>query len=166
MNDNRTEGLFSALKISATGLAAQRRKLNAITENLANIHTTKTAEGGPYKRKIVRFREIINRVRSSSGIGKNRLQMNTPRIGHFDNEASLKKWQFSGVKAEQMRDESPPILIYDPSHPDADEFGNVRMPNINIVTEMVNMITAQRAYEANVTAIKVTKSMVTKALEM
>jgi len=162
---NQIEGLFSSLKISSSGLAAQRRKINAISENIANIHTTKTAEGGPYRRKVIRFKEIM-RKSTFNQINRNRLHMQTSRTGHLNDELTPKSWRFSGVKAEEIRDDSPPILIYDPGHPDADESGFVEMPNVNMITEMVDLITAQRAYEANVTAIKASKAMAQKALEI
>ncbi len=166
MYDNRIRGLFDALKISASGLAAQRRRLNAVAENLANIHTTNTPEGGPYRRKITRLTEINRRTAFSNSLARERLMLATPRIGHLEPQAEVKGWRFSGVEAAQVRDNSDPITVYDPTHPDADEFGYVRMPNINVVTEMVDMIAAQRAYEANVTAIKTTKDMALKALEI
>ena len=166
MYDNRIRGLFDALKISTSGLAAQRRKLNAIAKNLANIHTTNTPEGGPYRRKITRLVEMNGRTTFANKLARERLMLATPRIGHMDPEKGLKGWRFAGVQASQVRDDSEPITVYDPTHPDADEFGYVEMPNINVVTEMVDMIGAQRAYEANVTAIKTTKDMAQKALEI
>jgi len=166
MNDNRIEGMFGALKISSTGLAAQRRRLNAIAENLANVHTTRTEEGGPYRRKIVRFAEINRESTFTTNLARARLSVSTPRIGHIEPEDTMQKWRFSGVKPVMERDTSSPVLVYDPKHPDADEFGYVKMPNINIVKEMIDMISASRMYEANVTAIKATKEMAMKALEI
>ena len=166
MYDNRIKPLFDALKISTSGLAAQRRKLNVIAENIANVHTTNTPEGGPYRRKITRMVEVNSLISFANRLDKERLALQTPRIGHMDPEQETKRWHFSGVSAAQFRDDSEPILVYDPTHPDADENGYVKMPNINIVTEMVDMITAQRAYEANVSAIRTTKDMALKALEI
>jgi flagellar basal-body rod protein FlgC len=162
---NPIEGLFGSLKISSSGLMAQRRKINAISENIANIHTTKTEEGGPYRRKMIRFREIMKKSTLKPS-NQNRLQMETSKSGHLNDEDAPNSGSFSGVRAEETRDESPPILIYDPDHPDAGESGFVELPNINMVTEMVDLITAQRAYEANVTALKASKAMAQKALEI
>ena len=166
MYSNKIDGLFGALKISASGLAAQRRRLNNIAENLANINTTKTEEGGPYRRKMTLITEINRKTRFWKSLAKARLEVATPRIGHRGVEPKRGERNFSGVQATDMRDDSPPILKYDPNHPDADQFGYVKMPNINVVKEMTDMITAQRAYEANVTAIKATKDMARKALEI
>lgn len=166
MYTNKIDGLFAALKISSTGLTAQRRKLNAIAENLANIHTTRTQEGGPYKRKITRFSEMRQHSSFLSNLTEKKLALHTPRIGHREKDLGYSMEPFSGVTASQEKDDSNPILTYDPNHPDADEFGYVELPNINVVTEMVDMITAQRAYEANITVIKATKDMAKKALEI
>ncbi|NQT34104.1 flagellar basal body rod protein FlgC [bacterium] len=166
MYSDKIEGLFGSLKISASGLAAQRRRLNNIAENLANINTTRTSEGGPYQRKITIITEINRKTRFWKSLAKARLEVTTPRIGHRGVESQGDERNFSGVQATDVRDGSPPILKYDPTHPDADQFGYVKMPNINIVKEMTNMITAQRAYEANVTVIKATKDMARKALEI
>ena len=162
---NHIGGLFSAFKISTSGLMAQRRKINAISENIANIHTTKTETGGPYRRKVVRFKEIMKKSSLNTNNEK-RLLLQTPNSRHLSDELTSKPSCFSGVKAVESRDDSQPLLIYDPDHPDADESGFVEMPNINMVTEMVDLITAQRAYEANVTAIKASKAMAQKALEI
>lgn len=131
--------LFDAMKISATGMTAERLRMDLIANNLANINTTRTAEGGPYSRQTAVFAEILDRVNGRSG----------------------------GVKVVGIsRDTSPPQLVHDPGHPDADENGYVAMPNINVVNEMVDMITATRAYEANVTAVNAFKGMFLKALEI
>ena len=166
MYSNRVEGLFAALKISSTGLTAQRRRLNAIAENLANIHTTKTPEGGPFKRRITRFTEMSQKSTFYANLAEKRLALSTPRIGHRGLDIGASVGEFTGVRATQELDDSDPLLVYDPKHPDADQFGYVEMPNINVVTEMVDMLSAQRAYEANVTALKATKDMARKALEI
>ena len=159
------------MEVSASGLAAQRRRLNAIAENLANASTTRTAEGGPYRRQVARFSEAAP---ASAASFQNALQQQEEslellrtRAGHLEPEAGeAGDGRLSGVRADIARDDSPPILVHDPGHPDADENGYVRMPNINVVTEMVDMISATRAYEANVTAVKSFKEMTKKALEM
>jgi flagellar basal-body rod protein FlgC len=147
-------GLFDSNSISATALTAQRLRMDVISQNIANANTTRTAEGGPYKRKTVLFQEILE---------------NDPYNVKLDgvNGAALQASRGKGVRVTQIiEDETPGTLTYDPSHPDADEEGYVRMPNINIVEEMVNMISASRSYEANVTAMTSTKAMVAKTLEL
>jgi len=142
-------GLFDALTTSASGLSAQRLRMNLISENLANINTTRTESGGPYQRK-----EPVFAAR----------QENMSFQGVLDRELSA---GLTPVKVvEVIPDNRPAILKYDPDHPDADNEGYVAMPNIQVVEEMVNMMSASRSYEANVTAIKTIKSMVLKAMEI
>ncbi|MBS4021295.1 MAG: flagellar basal body rod protein FlgC [Dethiobacter sp.] len=132
--------LFEAMRISATGMNAERLRMDLIASNLANINTTRTVEGGPYRRQNAVFAEVMGKAAGKSG---------------------------SGVKAVAVsRDSAPPQLVHDPGHPDADENGYVAMPNINVINEMVDMITATRAYEANVTAVNAFKGMFLKALEI
>lgn len=140
--------LMNSFAISASGLSAERLRMDLISSNIANINTTRTQEGGPYRRRVAVFAESLDRA-----IGKS--------AGRTTKPAG------KGVEVVAIhQDETPAKLVYDPSHPDADPQGYVHMPNINIVTEMVDMITASRAYEANVTALNSAKSMVLKALEI
>ncbi|MFH1982243.1 MAG: flagellar basal body rod protein FlgC [Pseudomonadota bacterium] len=140
---------LSSLNISASGLTAQRMRMNVINSNLANMHTTRTAEGGPYVRK-----DVVFAARSAS-------------TGFNDELQDQLKDGLNGVRVVGViNDEKPPLLKYDPNHPDADGRGYVKLPNINLMEEMVNLMSASRSYEANVTAIKATKSMATKALEI
>lgn len=142
---------FNTMNVSATGLTAQRLRMDVISENIANVSTTRTADGTPYKRKTVVFQEIQ---------GKDPFSM-------LLKDAVEKAGQGSGVRVtEIVEDESPGIKAYDPSHPDADEDGYVTMPNVNIVEEMVNMISASRSYEANITAINNTKAMIAKTMDI
>ncbi|WP_241423516.1 flagellar basal body rod protein FlgC [Candidatus Contubernalis alkaliaceticus] len=135
--------MFHALSVSASGMTAERFRLDLIANNLANINTTRTAEGGPYRRQSAIFSEALTQAL---------------------NGAPTKS---AGVRVVGVaRDETPPRLNYDPTHPDADEEGYVAMPNVNVINEMVDMITATRAYEANVTATNAYKSMFLKALEI
>ena len=141
--------LFQSMKISASGLSAQRRRMNVLSSNLANAQTTKTTEGGPYRRKDVVFSEV--------GADK-------PFSALLDEDfgTELKK-----VKViEVHEDQRDPRRVYDPTHPHAGKDGYVEMPNIETMTEMVNMIAATRSYEANVTAINNAKQMANKALEI
>ncbi|NWF51681.1 MAG: flagellar basal body rod protein FlgC [Nitrospirae bacterium] len=132
---------FSVFKVSASALNAQRQRMNVIASNMANVHSTRTEEGGPYRRKDVVFTAVS--------------QQSNP-----DNH-------LIGVKVtEIVPDSSPFRKIYDPGHPDADKEGFVMMPNVNSVEEMVNMMMAFRAYEASVSAFNTSKAMVLKTLEL
>ena len=140
---------FNALHISASGLAAQRLRMNLISANLANINTTHTKAGGPYRRKDPVF--------AAQAPAPTFREMLRHRQKEF-----LKEVAVVGI----VEDSRPPIEKYDPTHPDADEKGYVAMPNVNLMEEMVNMISATRSYEAGVTAIQSAKDMALKALEI
>jgi flagellar basal-body rod protein FlgC len=162
------KGLFAAIDISATGLTAQRAKMNATASNLANAETTRTEEGGPYRRQQVILKSGT-KADFVKLLSEEILRLRRNKEGHFDNEETVEKHEnvFQGVEIDQLyEDQGPPRLVYDPSHPDADENGFVAYPNINVVTEMVSMITATRAYEANVTAMTASKSMMMSALDI
>ena len=138
---------FDTMSISASGLSAERLRMDTISSNIANANTTRTEEGGPYIRKVAVFQESL----------QNEMNKETGTIGKIS----------KGVKAVGVvEDDSELQRIYDPSHPDADEEGYVRMPNVNILNEMVDLIASTRAYEANVTAMNATKSMMLKTLEI
>jgi len=138
------------MNISATGMTAQRLRMDTISQNIANVNTTHTDSGGPYRRKTVTFEEIGSENTFKSVFTS---QMNKNTIG--------------GVKVSRIvEDNSPSISVYDPTHPDADENGYVQMPNVNSLEEMTNLIDANRAYEANVTAFNANKGMLAKALEI
>jgi flagellar basal-body rod protein FlgC len=143
--------LFKAMDISSSGLAAQRLRMNVLSSNLANAQTTKSAEdgGGPYRRQDVVF--------SAVDVGGEFGDFLDPDFG-----TKLKEVKVIDVH----KDQKDPRMVYDPSHPHADKSGMVAMPNIQIMNEMVNMIAATRAYEANVTALNNAKSMASKALEI
>lgn len=148
-------GLFSAINIAATGMSAERLRTDVIADNIANASTTRTPEGGPFKRSRVVLRPIVD----------------TP---YFRLPFLPKQWDDGagrGVRVVEVgKDESPSRLVYDPTHPDAiksgPQQGYVEMPNVNIVTEMVDMIAASRAYEANSAIINGSKAMFLKALEI
>jgi flagellar basal-body rod protein FlgC len=141
--------LLKSMKISSSGLAANRKRIEAISSNIANAQTTRTAEGGPYRRKEVAFGSEPARDNFSDILE-----------GEIDAQAQT-------VHAtEVVSTNEPPILKYDPSHPDANADGYVAMPNVNVMKEMADMISAQRAYEANISAINTSKSMAIKALEI
>lgn len=140
--------VFGAMDVSATGMTAQQVRSDIIAQNLANVNTTRDAKGKAYKRKTVVFEE--------------------KSFPTFDESLSFATGHTGkGVKVTQIvEDPSDGKMVYDPSHPDADEDGYVTYPNVNTVTEMTNMIDATRAYEANVTVLNSTKGMALKALEI
>lgn len=164
-------GLFNSLNISATGLRAQRVRQNVIASNLANAETTRTDEGGPYKKQSVVFEADPAEHDQRFIFGPDQLRGFTTKTNHMripDGEFPIKKEYIgSGVKVSAIvKDESPARLVYDPTHPDSNEQGYVAMPNVNVVQEMTDMISATRAYEASVTAFNSSKSMLMKALEL
>ncbi len=163
-------GIFGGLHISSSGMRAQRIKQNVITSNLANAETTRTSEGGPYRRQFVVFE--ADQAETLSGSGRERgLAGTTTKSGHLDipgDRFTLESLRLgSGVQVAEIRkDEREPQLMFQPNHPDADAEGYVAMPNVNVVEEMADMISATRAYEANVTAFNATKSMLLQAVNM
>jgi len=161
--------IFDSLVISASGLSAQRRKLTAIASNIANVDTTRTDEGGPYKRRRVVMLEAPKLSKFSTMLAeqKNRLELTHP--GHLlEPEPGPDVFRVgSGVLTQEVREEpTKPRLVHDPNHPDAREDGYVVYPDINVITEMVDLIAASRAYEANVTAMTAAKDMANKALNI
>jgi len=138
-------GLFSAIDISASGLTAERFRMDIIASNIANVNTTRTQSGGPYRRKMPVFAPYIKEAMANSEV--------------------LPAGGVEGVKViDVVEDSSPLRMVYNPSHPDADKNGYVAYPNVNIVTEMVDMISASRAYEANTAVIDITRNMANRAL--
>lgn len=138
-----------ALRVSSSGLTAQRMRMNTISSNIANINTTRTPEGGPYRKKEVVF-ESIPEARSFGEILTSQPDRNVQRV------------QVTDVHV----DRKAPLLKYEPNHPDANPDGYVAYPNINLMEEMTNMIQATRAYEANVSTIQATKDMALSALQI
>lgn len=128
---------FSTMQISASGMSAERTRLNIIASNIANAQVTRTRQGGPYRRKEVVFAALLN-------------------------EKEVEGVQVAGI----FPDRSPFKTVYDPSHPDANAKGYVAMPNVDIAVEMMDMLSATRAYEANLTAFKTTQNMARRALEI
>ena len=155
--------MFTAFNISATGMTAQQLRTDVISENIANVNTTRTSDGTPYVRKAVVFTEKT-------------LTADTAVTGANSNGSSFASVLKSacngrlgdGVKVTSVYEDTSTDMnmVYDPSHPDADEDGYVTYPNVNTVTEMTNMIDATRAYEANVTVLNSTKGMALKALNI
>ncbi len=149
--------MFGGIDTSASGLTAERLRMDVISNNIANANTTRTPQGGAYRRRYVVFepREI----------------QNSQSFVNYLTEAIQKKNKFrgagKGVRAVRIEEDTTPgPLVYDPGNPDADAQGYLQRPNVNAVAEMVDMITASRAYEANVTAINAAKSMASKAMNI
>ena len=144
-------GLFTSFDTSASGLTAQRYRMDIISQNVANANTTRTADGTPYRRKVVVFEEKGGRTSFDSVLGRVK-----------DNYAG------KGVRVSKVTEDQWTEMkkVYDPSHPDADENGYVMYPNVDIVTEMTNLIDASRAYEANATAFSASKSIAPKRLNI
>ena len=145
--------MFSAFNINASGLTAQRYRMDVISENVANASTTRTADGTPYRRKVVTFEEKGGQTTFSRVLGE---------------AAYSHGYSGQGVKVSGLYQdyETEMKKVYDPSHPDADDDGYVTYPNVNIITEMTNLIDASRAYEANSTAFSASKSMALQGLEL
>lgn len=142
--------IFSSFNINASGMTAQRYRMDIISENVANANTTRTEDGTPYRRKVVTFEQRGN------------------KMGNFSSFLDSAKNGLQGVKVSKVTEDTwtNMNMVYDPSHPDADENGYVTYPNVNIVTEMTNLIDASRSYEANATAFNASKGMAVKGLEM
>ena len=144
-------GMFDSFNINASGLTAQRYRMDVIAENVANANTTRTEDGSPYKRKVVTFEE---------------------KNGSYENFDTIfgrasRRFKGHGVAVSgTYEDKSEGNMVYDPAHPDADENGYVIYPNVNIITEMTNLIDASRAYEANATVLSASKSIAMKGLEI
>jgi flagellar basal-body rod protein FlgC len=146
-------GMFDSLNVSATGLTAERLRMDVTAENLANAQTTRGADGQPYKRK-----EVVLGQAASGGFGSQlAAAMGGPNSGTAP----------GGVEVQAIAEDSAPgKLVYDPGHPDANADGYVQMPNVDTVSEMVDLISSSRAYEANVTAMQSAKQMFSKTLDI
>ena len=145
-------GLFDAINISGSGLSAERLRMDVTAENLANAQSTRGADGQPYRRKEVVLQE-------ADGFGE---ALKQASAGGPAAPGSARGVQVAAI----VEDESPNRQVYDPGHPDANAQGYVEMPNVDPVTEMVDLISASRAYEANVTAMQTAKSMFTRTLDL
>jgi flagellar basal-body rod protein FlgC len=148
-------GMYSSIEVSASGLSAERLAMDVIANNLANVNTTRTPEGGAYKRQLVVFAQ------------KQEVDPNAS-LDPLDTSSDADPGKSrDGVTAVGiMSDPGPDRMVYDPTHPDADANGYVHMPNIDVVKEMVDMIAASRAYQANVTAISESRAMSSAAVNL
>ncbi len=144
--------IFDSFNINASGMTAERYRMDIIAENVANAQTTRTEDGTPYRRKVVTFEERMEGAQSFRSF-----------LG-----SATDKFKGQGVRVGKLKEDNwtQMNMVYDPSHPDADENGYVTYPNVNIVTEMTNLIDASRSYEANATAFNSSKSIAMKGLEM
>lgn len=141
-------GIFKAINTSTSALTAQSFKMDIIAQNIANANTTRTEGGGPYQRKVAL------------------LKQQQPKFENVLAEEERGK-MITGVEIDVVKaDETPFELVYDPEHPDANENGYVEMPNVDLVKEYVDMISASRSYEANITVMNTAKQMAAKALEV
>ena len=143
-------GMFDAMEVSASGLTAERMRMDVVAQNLANANTTRGVDGQPYRRK-----EVVLSERQGEG------SFGAALAGAMSGNKP------AGVEVAAIAEDQTPLkTVYDPSHPDADANGYVQMPNVDSVAEMVDLISAQRAYEANVTAMQAAKQMFSKTLEL
>jgi flagellar basal-body rod protein FlgC len=155
---------LSGFDISGYGLSAQRFRINLISSNIANANTTRTDEGGPYRRreavfKAVDFNDLLDK--ELKGYTKDENPIDDPEASEFARPPLM-----SVVVDKVVRDDTPFKLRFDPSHPDADENGYISLPNVNPVIEMADLVEATRAYQANVSAFQSTKSMAQSAIDM
>ena len=140
---------MTSMKISSSGLTIQRKRIETISSNMANMETTRTPEGGPYRRKDL----MITAMPLEDEFG-----------GHLNQEISNNLRQVTVT--DVVEDQNEPRMQFDPDHPDANELGYVAYPNIDLMSEMVNLMTASRTYEANVTALNASKTLALKAIEL
>ena len=161
----RSPSFFSSMRISTSGMLAQRIRMNIIASNIANAETTRTKSGGPYRRRVVALKErevpfkfLVEQSTRIKVNTTNRMHIPQPKYGVKLGE---------GVEVVAIKeDKSPFKLVYDPKHPDADERGYVRLPNVDIVQEVADLMVARRAYEANIQAFNVAKHMALKSMSI
>ena len=157
-------GFLSSFDISGYGLSAQRFRINVVSSNIANVDTTRTPEGGPYRRKEVVFKAVDFDKQLNDELQANFLKYENPLDEAGEDYAEPKPPLTTVVVDKVVRDDSKPILKYGPNNPDADKNGYVAYPNINPVVEMSDLIEATRAYQANVAAFQSAKSMAQSAI--
>ena len=157
---------MSSFDISGYGLSAQRFRINTISSNIANANTTETPEGGPYRRKEVVFKAINFDKQLNDELKTNYLKYSNPLDEEGNDEIEAKPALTTVSVAKIVRDDSKPILKYEPNNPNANKNGYVAYPNINPVIEMADLIEATRAYQANVAAFQSAKSMANSAINI
>ncbi len=162
-------GNFPGFNISAKGLSIQRKKMNLIAENIANADAVRSEDGKPYQRKYLDVKAAPNSFGSSLSASQSTLKLNTTETGHFaaqDPTRPVDNISGPDIKFEELQDKRSGEIVYMPDHPDANSEGYVEMSNVNIVTEMVDMIAASRSYEANLTAFNSSKQIAKDSLEI
>ena len=161
---------FNVFDIAATGMHAQRIKMDTVSSNIANVNTTRNEFGEKqvYHKKQVNFKEMVLNKGASFPNGNVSVEFDAPSEPYLRGGVSLSDNVISkGVMVDSITDaDNPTKIVYDPNHPDADENGYVELPNVNVVEEMVNMVNASRAYEANVTIAQTTKTMIQSAINI
>ncbi|MEE9441149.1 MAG: flagellar basal body rod protein FlgC [candidate division Zixibacteria bacterium] len=163
------DGIFSAIEISGKGMSVQRRKMNVVSENIANAETTQTESGGPYRRKRLEISAESEKIPFKTILQKSQNSLIRTHNSHLEAAPITSKF-YGSVDMASAREVSEGQdsykLVYDPGHPDSDEEGYVKMPDIEIINEMVDMIAANRSYEANAMAVSASKEMAKDALDI
>jgi len=159
------ENIFSTFSVSSQGMSVQRQRLSAVAKNIANANSTRGADGKAYKREIITVKAIPQN-KFNSNLNEQISLMQTD--GQNISAAKINNYQKEGqtLETSTVQDTTLPRLVYDPSHPDANSDGYVEMPNVNVVTEMVEMISAQRAFEANAGVVESVKNVARYSLEI
>lgn len=154
--------------ISAQGLSIQRKRMNLIAENIAKANTVRDANGQPYQKKSLIVREKQSPFRNVLNVEGKTLKLRVTNANHIPVPSKTKSSDMpaNDLQVKEITDKSPGEIVYMPEHPDADENGYVQMSNVNVVTEMVDMISATRSYEANLTALNSSKQIVKDTLEI
>lgn len=156
--------------ISAKGMSIQRRKMNLIAENIANSETTRTADGKPYQKKFIEVIQKENMAASTLDVEGKSMRLNITNENHISNPQAMSINGTSdpalGLGFNELVDKTPGEMVYMPDHPNADEKGYVQMSNVNVVSEMVDMIAASRGYEANSTALGASKQIAKDTLDI
>ena len=153
-----------ALNISGSGLTAQRLRLDIVSENITNLDTTRTENGGPYRRKVVQF-QAVNSGNFRSALD-NAINRNPEFHAHHSHMRLQRPGSAGVIVSSIIEDETPFKTVWDPTHPDADEYGYVHLPNVELIKEVTDAMSASRSYDANVTALNAIKLMASKALEV
>jgi flagellar basal-body rod protein FlgC len=161
-------GNFSGFDISSRGLSIQRKKMNLIAENIANADTVRTEGGQPYQRKTLEVTQKQDPFMPNLSTGSQVIKLNATNENHISNPVQFTEISRKdpGLSFNELKDSKEGDIVYMPDHPDADEEGYVQMSNVNIITEMVDMIAATRSYEANLTALNASKQIVKDSLEI
>jgi len=165
----KISGNLPGFNMSAMGLSVQRKKMNIIAENIANMDTTRTEDGQPYQRKFLSVKQKAGFLSNDIDINDSTLPLSASNELHISNPKVKQLNPFEsnpGLSADVQKDQKQGDVLYIPDHPDADENGYVHMANVNIVTEMVDMISATRSFEANLTALNSSKQMAKDSLEI